>query len=201
MKQLVETIREMFLQSIANSPSLKKNLSFSEHLDFFNAIKKMSDEKIVRLCEHLILTEARRRGKKPRLSKIVAIILKIGIAAAAGGAWVLTLPIPGTDFLIAAAVYYLYQTKNYECEIACLIGEERDPSRDKEICYSNCDMKSWFKIKQDLQIERAQCQGTPRPDRCFKIIDKQIARCDREVAAARLRIKFRKEDLLKKGRR
>ncbi len=192
-KLLSKAIREALLEGISDSFEIKKSLSFSEQLRLYNVIESFSDEKFDRLLE--LSSYRRKRGEPPRLSKVISFILKAGIAAVAGGAILITLPLPFTTEAILAATYYLFQRKNYECEIACRIGEEKRPMGDKKLCYLKCEIKSWEAVRENIKIERMACKGTPKPEKCYMRLDKVLKKIDYKILAAENKIKFRQQDI------
>jgi len=139
--------RENLLNVISNSPTIRKELSFEEHLNLYHGISKMPEPQLKRLCATLKEAELPPPVKS---NPKIELILKIGLTAAT-----IKYPIPG----LALVINYMVDSARYKC----IQRVEASNAPDKNLAYAHCRYRAVSESLRIVTREFHKCKKLPNP--------------------------------------
>lgn len=150
---ITECGREVLKETIMNSKSLKKRLTFFEQLKLYEEIDTFNFEDVV-----LSLFES-IRDFESKWSKFK----KYSFAAIAGG--ILGTPILGPP--IAMFVLYFYRKSTDSCQRSCA-RDTKPGTKKRKICKIACKANASRNIATRLRSDLASCAQMAKPAKCEK---------------------------------
>ena len=142
----MELERNRLLEIIKTDKTIKKRLSFREHLKLYNTALKLSNEDINNLIHEVT---------PPRTNPKAVAILKNGLAIAS-----LAIPVPG----LMLAVGYLADINRYKCATRV----EKEGGENKIVGFAQCRYASAKWSENYVKGEINKCKGTKNPGKCQK---------------------------------
>jgi len=161
-----EYCKQVLLDSVMDSPTLRKKLSFVEHVNLCNYINEnLGYEEGVNIVFEL--------GVRDYESRFGAL-LKTGAASVVGGiaAHKLGLGKVGkiAGFGLGALLMYQFRKVTDPCWQACL----KQPSAQKSICKYTCYIAGCNSVIRDILNQRGKCSQTKDPIKCTKGLNKAL---------------------------
>jgi len=180
-------MKNLILETICNNKSLRKELSFKEHIKLYNYFSKLNEDEILDLYlyEGWFTKKKGKKGKPPIPKAKVIRVLQIGLVASA-----IALPKP-FDLPLWGAVKYMYDNWNYECSLKC----ELKPGLDEEVCYRDCDYLSKKKVVDEIEKNLKKCLAHPiekEKKRCAGKLWNVLTKWKKKLAEAEIRMKYQK---------
>jgi len=172
-KALHEACKYTLLKAVQESKSLRKKLSFQEHVDLCNHVLNMSYEKSVET-----LFEFGVRDFESRFSAYV----KYGAAAILGGLAGGKLKIGKSLGLSVGLLFmYFFRKTTDPCWQACF---RRNPDQ-KQVCKYMCYIKGCDSVISDINKQINRCDETKNPIRCERGLNKALVKWKKRKAKYR----------------
>ena len=143
-------MKELLLDIINNSDTIKKSISNYQRKQLIEAIKILPDEKLIKLYSIL----EKKKGFD---------FEKLGRTIDRKAAYVMFLPVPGTVELFT--IYKIITKLNYTCGIRCV---SKKNELDKSLCYKKCEVLSLEKAINYTKRELNDCWYEKNPEKCKK---------------------------------
>jgi len=165
----VKKIRNLLLNVIHTSDTIKKKISNLERNQLIESINTISNDKILKLYK--ILEGERSRNilrKIERYSKLAAV-----------------LPVPGSEAIYG--VYKLATLFNYRCGMTC---HNKVDELDKRLCYKLCDVASIEKAIGEVKRELTDCWYDKNPNRCRKRTISYLKELYKKLEKSRIKLVY-----------
>ena len=179
VETLADTVRQTLLEVVVNSPKIRKQLTFREHLILYQAIRRLPSEKVIKLYTKLF-EDVKPPKINPRVDRWISVGLYIACTA---------IPIP----FLSDLVVYLKNKQNWPCRVKC----QKEKSEEyKQLCYRKCEYETTKWVVGFIDKELKKCkkhEKLKKKLKCQKRLFKLLSNWKQRQTEAKIRWEYEKK--------